>query len=381
MSNIPTVRFLDRSTPPHIVTLILIAGISALNMSIFLPSLTAMTDYFQTDYATMQFSLSGYLAMTAVLQIFIGPVSDKIGRRPVVIGSMMIFVLASIGTYFATSITVFLVFRMLQAAVATGLVLSRAVVRDMVPQNQAASMIGYVTMGMALVPMVGPMIGGALDELFGWHATFLFLTICGVGVLAISYFDQGETLTDGGMSFHDQLRSYPELFASPRFWGYALCAAFASGAFFALLGGASFIAGTVFGLSPVVRHRLGRASYRLCDGQLSFRAIFSQIWDQQDGNCRDGHHHRRAWNVTGAGACRHPASANFLWVLQLSWTGERDRPAQRHRRLAVGSPTSGRHRVGAWQRIDGRRRGGFGAICQYPIKRRNGRAAFAVAHV
>ena len=251
MSNIPTVRFLDRSTPPHIVTLILIAGISALNMSIFLPSLMAMTDYFQTDYATMQFSLSGYLAMTAVLQIFIGPVSDKIGRRPVVIGSMMIFVLASIGTYFATSITVFLVFRMLQAAVATGLVLSRAVVRDMVPQNQAASMIGYVTMGMALVPMVGPMIGGALDELFGWHATFLFLTICGVGVLAISYFDQGETLTDGGMSFHDQLRSYPELFASPRFWGYALCAAFASGAFFALLGGASFIAGTVFGLSPL----------------------------------------------------------------------------------------------------------------------------------
>ena len=251
MSNIPTVQFLDRSTPPHIVTLILIAGISALNMSIFLPSLTAMTDYFQTDYATMQFSLSGYLAMTAVLQIFIGPVSDKIGRRPVVIGSMMIFVLASIGTYFATSITLFLVFRMLQAAVATGLVLSRAVVRDMVPQNQAASMIGYVTMGMALVPMVGPMIGGALDELFGWHATFLFLTICGVGVLAISYFDQGETLTDGGMSFHDQLRSYPELFASPRFWGYALCAAFASGAFFALLGGASFIAGTVFGLSPL----------------------------------------------------------------------------------------------------------------------------------
>lgn len=251
MSNIPTVQFLDRSTPPHIVTLILIAGISALNMSIFLPSLTAMTDYFQTDYATMQFSLSGYLAVTAVLQIFIGPISDKIGRRPVVIGSMMIFVLASIGTYFATSITAFLVFRMLQAAVATGLVLSRAVVRDMVPQNQAASMIGYVTMGMALVPMVGPMIGGALDELFGWHATFLFLTICGVGVLAISYFDQGETLTDGGMSFHDQLRSYPELFASPRFWGYALCAAFASGAFFALLGGASFIAGTVFGLSPL----------------------------------------------------------------------------------------------------------------------------------
>ena len=251
MSNIPNVRFLDRTTPPHITTLILIAGISALNMSIFLPSLAEMTDYFGTDYATMQLSLSGYLAMTAVLQILIGPISDKIGRRPVLLVAMALFVVASIGTYLATSITVFLAFRMLQASVATGIALSRAVVRDMVPQDQAASMIGYVTMGMALVPMVGPMIGGVLDQLFGWHATFLFLTVCGIAVFTLVYFDQGETLAEGGMSFRDQLRSYPELFSSPRFWGYALCAAFASGAFFALLGGASFIAGTVFGLSPV----------------------------------------------------------------------------------------------------------------------------------
>ena len=251
MTQQPIVRFLDRSTPPHIITLILIAGISALNMSIFLPSLGEMTTYFDTDYATMQLSLSGYLAMTAVLQILIGPVSDKIGRRPVLLWAMALFVVASIGTYLATSINTFLFFRMLQASVATGIVLSRAVVRDMVPQDQAASMIGYVTMGMALVPMVGPMIGGLLDELFGWHATFLFLTVCGCGVLALVFFDQGETLAQGGMSFRDQLRSYPELFASPRFWGYALCAAFASGAFFALLGGASFIAGTVFGLPPI----------------------------------------------------------------------------------------------------------------------------------
>ena len=210
-----------------------------------------MTAYFGTDYATMQLSLSGYLAATAILQILIGPVSDKFGRRPVLLGAMLIFTLASLGTYFATTIQTFLAFRMLQAVVATGLVLSRAVVRDMVPQAQAASMIGYVTMGMALVPMVGPMIGGALDQYFGWHATFLLLAAAGLGVLFLVYFDQGETLAKGGLPFRAQVRSYPELFASPRFWGYALCAAFASGAFFALLGGASFIAGTVFGLSPL----------------------------------------------------------------------------------------------------------------------------------
>jgi DHA1 family bicyclomycin/chloramphenicol resistance-like MFS transporter len=251
MSTAPSVRFLDRSTPPHIVTLVFLAGISALSMSIFLPSLTKMAAYFGTDYATIQLSLSGYLAATAVLQIIIGPISDRFGRRRVVLVALALFVLASIGCYFARSVEVFLAFRMMQAASATGIVLSRAVVRDMVPQAQAASMIGYVTMGMSLVPMVGPMIGGALDEAFGWHATFLFLALMGAVVLALCYADQGETIAGKGMSFAAQLRGYPELFASPRFWGYALCAAFASGAFFALLGGASFVAGEVFHLSAL----------------------------------------------------------------------------------------------------------------------------------
>ena len=244
-------RFLDRTTPPHIATLILIAGVSALNMSIFLPSLNAMTVYFDTDYATMQLSLSAYLAMTAVLQLLIGPISDKYGRRVVVLTALAVFTLASLGTYFAQTITVFLFFRMIQAAVATGFVLSRAIVRDIVPQEQAASQIAYVTMGMALVPMFGPMIGGAIDEFFGWQMIFLLLTICGALIFTLAYFDQGETLAAGGLSFREQLRSYPELFKSPRFWGYALCAAFSSGSFFALLGGASFIADSVFDLSPL----------------------------------------------------------------------------------------------------------------------------------
>lgn len=77
MSSLPTIRFLDRTTPPHILTLVLITGMSALSMSIFLPSLAAMTTYFETDYAIMQIALSGYLATTAVLQIFIGPIDRK----------------------------------------------------------------------------------------------------------------------------------------------------------------------------------------------------------------------------------------------------------------------------------------------------------------
>lgn len=245
------VRFLDRTTPPHILTLVLITGISALNMSIFLPSLAAMTDYFQTNYAIMQIALSGYLASTALLQVFIGPISDRFGRRKLVLGALAIFIVASFGAMMATTIEVFLFFRIMQAAVATSIALGRAIVRDMVPQDEAASMIGYVTMGMALVPMVGPMIGGALEQAFGWQSTFLFLTVAGMATFALVYVDLGETVQGKGVGFREQFRTYPELLRSPRFWGYVLCAAFASGAFFALLGGSSFVAVEIFGLSPI----------------------------------------------------------------------------------------------------------------------------------
>jgi DHA1 family bicyclomycin/chloramphenicol resistance-like MFS transporter len=249
MSSRPEVRFLDRSTPPHIVTLVLMAGVAAMNMAAFLPSLPRMTTYFQTEYSVMQLSVSLYLAATAVLQLIIGPLSDRYGRRPVVLICYAIFVLASVGCLFATTIEVFLTFRMLQGAVAVGLVLSRAIVRDMVPQREAASMIGYVTMGMALVPMVAPMIGGALDQLFGWQATFIFLIASGISVLALCYADQGETASGDGKSFKAQVSEYPELLASRRFWGYVFAAAFASGAFFAFLGGAPLVASDVYGLS------------------------------------------------------------------------------------------------------------------------------------
>ena len=251
MTTRPTIRFLDRTTPPHILTLVLITGMAALSVSIFLPSLAAMTTYFDTDYAIMQIALSGYLATTAVLQVFIGPISDRYGRRKLVLGSLSVFVMASIGALLATTIEVFLFFRILQAAVATSMALGRAIVRDIVPQDEAASMIGYVTMGMALVPMVGPMIGGGLAQAFGWQATFVFLSAAGLGTLTLVYLDLGETVKGQGTSFRDQLRTYPELLRSPRFWGYVLCAAFGSGAFFALLGGTSFVASEIFGLSPL----------------------------------------------------------------------------------------------------------------------------------
>ena len=189
----PVVRFLDRSTPPHVFTLVAMAGLSALAMNIFLPSLPRMAEWFDTPYRLMQLSVSLYLGVSAVLQILIGPLSDRFGRRVVLLWACGVFLLATAGTLLAPTAEIFLACRVAQAVIAAGMVLSRAIVRDMVPDAQAASMIGYVTMGMALVPMVGPMIGGALDEAFGWQANFAMLLAGGLAVLALIWADLGET--------------------------------------------------------------------------------------------------------------------------------------------------------------------------------------------
>lgn len=244
----PEIRLLDRRTPPHILTLVLVSGLAALSLNIFLPSLPSMAAYFGVDYALMQLSVSLYLAMTAAIQLVIGPVSDRFGRRPVMLGAVGVFLAATIAALYAPSFAVFIVARMVQAAVATAFTLSRAVVRDIVSQDEAASMIGYVTMGMSVVPMVGPVIGGALDEVFGWKASFWVLAVGGAGLLALIWADQGETAKSRSASFGAQVRQYPELLRSRRFWGYVGASTFASGAFFAYLGGSPYVGTQIFGL-------------------------------------------------------------------------------------------------------------------------------------
>tara|TARA_R110002110_G_scaffold20396_10_gene82897 strand:+ start:1482 stop:2717 length:1236 start_codon:yes stop_codon:yes gene_type:complete len=247
---LPTIRYLDRTTPPHLSTLIVLAGLSAMVMNIFLPSLPDMAAYFDTEYAVMQLSVPLYLLCSAILQLFIGPISDNLGRRKVMIAGLALFLIATLGCIFAPNATVFLFFRIAQAIVAVAMVLSRAVIRDLYTQDQSASMIGYVTMGMALVPMIAPAIGGALEQVFGWQATFWVMFGVGAATLGMVLIDMGETAEKSNKSILGQFQEYPDLLRSPRFWGYAMAAAFCSGAFFAYLGGAPFVGSVVFGLDP-----------------------------------------------------------------------------------------------------------------------------------
>ncbi|SET13233.1 multidrug effflux MFS transporter [Paracoccus homiensis] len=237
-------------TAPHMMTLVALSGVSALSMNVFLPSLPGMARDFGVDYAVMQLSVSAYIGASAVLQLLAGPISDRIGRRPVVLGSLAIFLLATIGALMAPTAGMFLLFRLIQAAVAACMLVSRAVVRDMYEGDRAASMIGYVTMGMAVVPMMAPVIGGVVDEAFGWRANFAIMGLLGFAVLVAAAGDMGETVRGGGLSLRQQVANYPELGRSVRFWGYCLAATLSSGCFFAYLGGAPFVGEHVFGMTP-----------------------------------------------------------------------------------------------------------------------------------
>jgi MFS transporter, DHA1 family, multidrug resistance protein len=246
---------------PHIATLVIAASVGPLAMNVFLPSLPGMARDLETDYALVQLTVSLYLAATALLQLVIGPASDRFGRRPTMLICFMIFLVGSLAAIFAPTIEFLLAARFLQAFSAAGLVLSRAIVRDTVGPDGAASKIGYVTMGMSVVPMIGPAIGGLLDETFGWQSTFVLIFVSGCIAFAIVYFNLNETNHRRTTSMVEQFRAYPDLFRSRRFWGYSLTAAFTSGAFFAFLGGGPFVATEILNLRP--------AEYGLYFGLLS----------------------------------------------------------------------------------------------------------------
>lgn len=239
-------------TAPHIVTLIFGTALSVLSLNMFLPSLARIGEDFQADYGLVNLSIAGYLAISAVLQLVMGPLSDRFGRRPVMLWSIMVFALASIGCALAESIWAFLGFRLLQGAVVAGQVISRAAIRDMHSAEEAASKLGYVSMAMALAPMLGPMLGGFLEMAFGWRAGFVLYTVLGLGMLALALGDWGETNTNRSATFGAQMRTYPELLTSRRFWGYSLCVAFSIGGFFAFITGAPLVAAAWFDLSPAM---------------------------------------------------------------------------------------------------------------------------------
>jgi Bcr/CflA subfamily drug resistance transporter len=239
------------SAPPRLFTLVLLSGLSVVSLNMFLPSLSNIAAEFQAGYGLLaSMSIAGYAGMTTVLQLLIGPLSDRFGRRPVILVSLVIYILGSLGCLLATDVWTFLLFRTIQAAIISGFALSRVIIRDTEPAQKAASLMGYLSIAWAIAPMLAPMLGGALDLLFGWRANFIAFLVFGAAVLALCWFDLGETNKNPSETFTKQFKSFPSLFRSWPFWGYSLCMAFSMGALYAFLAAAPLVATAVLRMSP-----------------------------------------------------------------------------------------------------------------------------------
>jgi MFS transporter, DHA1 family, multidrug resistance protein len=239
------------SAPPRLFTLVLLSGLSVVSLNMFLPSLSNIAAEFQAGYGLLaSMSIAGYAGMTTVLQLLIGPFSDRFGRRPVILVSLVIYILGSLGCLLATDVWTFLLFRTIQAAIVSGFALSRVIIRDTEPAQKAAGLMGYLSIAWAIAPMLAPMLGGALDLLFGWRANFIAFLVFGAAVLALCWFDLGETNKNPSETFTKQFKSFPSLFRSWLFWGYSLCMAFSMGALYAFLAAAPLVATAVLRMSP-----------------------------------------------------------------------------------------------------------------------------------
>lgn len=236
-------------TPPRLATLVVLTATTLMSLNMFLPALPILAIDLGTDYATASWAISGYLAATGLVQLVAGPISDNVGRRPVVLTALAVFALASIGCALSQTITQFLLFRFGQSVAVAGYAMSLAIVLDTTETDAATSKLGTISASVAIVPMLSPFLGGLLTEFLGWRSCFWLYALCGLGLLAITYVDLGETRKPGNASpAEDRSR----LLRNPRFWGFAACMGFSVGAFYIFLAGAPLVATQVFGINSAI---------------------------------------------------------------------------------------------------------------------------------
>jgi DHA1 family bicyclomycin/chloramphenicol resistance-like MFS transporter len=233
--------------------LIAMAAIGPLALNIFIPSMPGLQATLASSPGVVQLTLTVYLAGLALCQLLYGPLSDRYGRRPMLIAGMVLFVAASIACALSTSIEMLIAARGVQAVGgASGMILSRAIVRDMFSREKSASALGYITMAWVIAPMVAPLIGGILDQHFSFRASFWLLAVIGSMVLLGAVASLPETnrnlQPDASLI---RTRVYGELLRNRGFRGYAATMTFGAAVFFLYLAVAPFTIITVRGHSPV----------------------------------------------------------------------------------------------------------------------------------
>ncbi len=260
--------------------LVIVSMIGPLALNILQPSLPGLAASLGASRQEVQLTLSLFLASQAVSMLFMGGLADRFGRRPVLLAGLGLYVAASIAAVFTTSVIMLIAARIMQAFGSTaGLTISRTVVRDLAPRDAAASMIGYVTMGMVVAPLIAPALGGFLDDRFGWRAIFLVCMALGVvaGLIALRQLPETRPAAITGQTTAQMLARSRELVRDARFRGYALGASLTSAVFFTFLGGAPYLVIEAMGMPKTayglwfICISMGYMVGNFCSGRFSVR--------------------------------------------------------------------------------------------------------------
>lgn len=241
----------ETSAKVNIVLLILLLALPIVSTDIYLPSMSAIMSDFGANGENVQFTLTAYFLVFSCVQLFYGFLSDLVGRRKVILGSLVVYVSGTLVCCTAHSTAWLICGRCLQGLGAGSAVVVFAIVRDLYSGHQAAKKLSLMSGVVALSPIIAPVIGGYLQAYLGWRANFLFLLVIGVTLLVTSVFRLRETKpTTTPFGIGSFLSNYRGLFVNPSYTYHALAAACAFGALFTYVSAAPFIFLSVFGYSP-----------------------------------------------------------------------------------------------------------------------------------
>lgn len=303
-----------------IAILALVASLGPITIHIIVPVLPEIEREFAAGSAVIQLSLTLGLIALATGTLLHGSASDRWGRKPVLLGGLGLFFIGSMLCVWAPSVDVLIAGRVIQSfGGAAGLVVSRAIVRDLFPRDEAARMIGYMLSVVVLAPMLAPLIGGYLTEYVGWHMVFVFAAGLAavalfVGVPLLPETAGGNRARSGGL-LAEMRHAYPVLLRTPQFLAYVIYAGSGMGMFLCYVGGMPYLMDKLFHQPPTeIGHYLALLSGSFMIGTFLSTRI-TQFFGGLDGMIR------RASALVALSSFGVPAALYFWQVSPLAIFG------------------------------------------------------------
>ncbi|MBI3708783.1 MAG: multidrug effflux MFS transporter [Proteobacteria bacterium] len=242
------------ATPGLIGLLTGLVMLGQMSTSLYIPSLPSLTDALAADPAEVKLTMTGFLAAFALGQLIFGPISDRFGRRPVLLAGIMVYILGSLGCAAASSLPELIGARLVQGAGAcAGATIARAIVRDRFNRVESTRVLAFIAIAMAVGPAFGPIAGGLLQVWFGWRAGFVVLTAFGIVVMLTitARLDESLKRRDATATSPARLvQNYAVLLTDRNFVAYLVLAGCCFGTLFAYATGLPFIFIEILGVSP-----------------------------------------------------------------------------------------------------------------------------------